>query len=652
MKRVKFLIPILFLLAFGCIVFSACDFTLPQGQSGSTEVHIHSFGDWEITPATCTEAGLRVRVCSSCGERQEAKIDPVGHSFEEEITDPACTETGLRVEVCKVCGAHGEEEILPALGHEETSLVKKEASCTETGLLEWTCSRCGALRTEEIPMLEHTWGTVSVFEEPTCTEDGLRCAVCSGCGRREEEQIIPALGHDYEEISRQAPTCTEAGSLFKRCRRCQETKTDVLPASGHSFERGKVLSEPTCSKEGEKADVCTVCGAVENRGSIPTAAHAFGDWVRQSEPTCTEKGEEKRVCDVCGHIQWQDVSPTGHTYDLNFTVDIEPTVEQAGSKSKHCLNGCGARTEVTPIEPLQAETTYTVNLLKTTGEALPDCVPCITICSQDGAEVTSFFGKSATFTLPTKNYYVKVSDVPAGYLPEEKYLLKAVDPVRFIYIPAAMIMEAPPATLRYAVGSVMYDMEVTLVGNSEAEDKKVSLSSIFSKYKAVLLNMYFHNCGACVQEMPAFVAAYNTLSPTGRIYGDEVACVMLDQYDTLDQTRQFRKQTNYYLPSYAGAKDIPMYMIHDAWLRAYFTRDLAKAFPTSFLIDCEGVIVQYHTGGLGKQTFIDWMQKGLDRYDAIQKRRAAEGLSPIGPAESSEPAEPAPIYFIDKRRMI
>ena len=74
----------------------------------SEEPHVHSFGEWsEVTPATCTEKGLKERVCE-CGEKEQEEIEALGHlpKAEWEVVTPATVEAeGEEVLKCERCDA-------------------------------------------------------------------------------------------------------------------------------------------------------------------------------------------------------------------------------------------------------------------------------------------------------------------------------------------------------------------------------------------------------------------------------------------------------------------------------------------------------------------------------------------------------------------
>ena len=102
----------------GLAVFSACD------ESG----HTHRFGDWKVVAEpTCTEEGLRERVCT-CGEKESEEIEALGHDYKGDVTiEPLCITDGEMAYTCSRCG-DGYTETLEALGHDYVKGV---------------CARCG-----------------------------------------------------------------------------------------------------------------------------------------------------------------------------------------------------------------------------------------------------------------------------------------------------------------------------------------------------------------------------------------------------------------------------------------------------------------------------------------------------------------------------
>ena len=90
------------------------------------------------------------------------------HTYEidEENSKPAtCTEKGLQIEICSKCNDVRETEP-PALGHVEVHTIISEATCQAAGSKTITCENCSELNeTVELPLLPHDY-------------QGGKCSVC------------------------------------------------------------------------------------------------------------------------------------------------------------------------------------------------------------------------------------------------------------------------------------------------------------------------------------------------------------------------------------------------------------------------------------------------------------------------------------------
>lgn len=49
--------------------------------------HVHEWGEWEVTPATCTESGGKKRSCLKCGEEETQPLAATGHEWSGWQTD-------------------------------------------------------------------------------------------------------------------------------------------------------------------------------------------------------------------------------------------------------------------------------------------------------------------------------------------------------------------------------------------------------------------------------------------------------------------------------------------------------------------------------------------------------------------------------------
>lgn len=90
------------------------------GDEGDGE-HTHSWGSWETTtPATCTTDGKKTRKCSGCDEKEEAKIDKTGHSYNQGE--------------CDICGEddpNWDDSLIDGR-------VLQNVSLSNAGVLSWT----------------------------------------------------------------------------------------------------------------------------------------------------------------------------------------------------------------------------------------------------------------------------------------------------------------------------------------------------------------------------------------------------------------------------------------------------------------------------------------------------------------------------------
>ena len=198
------------------------------GLEGDGSVHEHKYAD----PYTCHD---RTCTVESCGHVERATT---AHKLADEFTchDRTCADCG---EVVKATTAHKFED---------------EFTCHDR-----TCADCGQV---EKATTEHSWGEWVIVREPSCVEKGVKMRECDNCG---------------------------------------ETETVELPAKGHTYADKFTCHDRTCTVED--------CGHVEKA----TTAHNFGEWVTVKKPTCTEEGLRERICSVCGDKETEKIA-TEHSF--------------------------------------------------------------------------------------------------------------------------------------------------------------------------------------------------------------------------------------------------------------------------------------------------------------------------------------------------
>ena len=155
-------------------------------------------------------------------------------------------------------------------------------TCTETGLTEGShCSHCGKVLTAQtvIPTTEHAWDEGTVTIPASCTEPGAKALTCTACKATKTEPI-PATGHTEVIDEAVTPTCTIPGKTEgKHCDVCGEVLVAqrYIPATGvHTWNDGEVTVRATCDAEGVMTYTCTVCGGTKTE-SIPAIGGLLGD---------------------------------------------------------------------------------------------------------------------------------------------------------------------------------------------------------------------------------------------------------------------------------------------------------------------------------------------------------------------------------------
>lgn len=137
-------------------------------------------------------------------------------------------------------------------------------------------------------------------------------------------------------------TCTKDGYTGDTyCKDCGEkigTGT-AIPAKGHSWNKGKITTAPTCENAGVKTYTCTVCNATKTE-AINATGHTPVE-VAEQPATCTEAGHTAGVkCSVCGAtISGIEVIPaTGHKPEIRNAV--EATLTTPGYTGDTCCSVC------------------------------------------------------------------------------------------------------------------------------------------------------------------------------------------------------------------------------------------------------------------------------------------------------------------------
>ena len=243
---------------------------------------------WSGT-ATCTSG----RTCTDCGGSSE----PLGHDWgawtqnsDEKTHTRICkrdtshtetenchggTATCTQRATCTVCGA----EYGDALGHDFTT------SWTHDDNEHWKqCSRCD----KKDDVGPHTWDNGTITTAPTCTKAGKKTYSCTKCDATKIEPI-PATGHSWK-----SDWTSDATHHWHECANENCDVTDNAGKKGYAEHSG---GKATCTQNA----VCEFCKA-EYGEKLPhdfTAETVDAKYLK-SAATCTEKAVYYKSCAVCG----------------------------------------------------------------------------------------------------------------------------------------------------------------------------------------------------------------------------------------------------------------------------------------------------------------------------------------------------------------
>ena len=350
----------------------------------------HTWVDVGSKPATCTEDGLRMLGCQSCGVKMREIIPALGHAYDNDA-DPDCNYCGEKREVeggcaheyerpcateCYLCGELREAE------HSWVLISAVEPTCISIGLYRYNCEWCGEPHAERLPVIDHTYDndadpdcnycgqnrevegecphkyTVKVLMAATCAQGGLKRYTCAMCGDSYEEST-PATGeHVYDDdFDADCNNCGEVREVEGDCQHAYDHPCATecyLCGAIREVEHAWYLvnaTEPTCSTVGLYRYKCELCGEPYMESIPATGEHVYDDdsdsecnvcgevreievhvheWIEKSSKpaTCTEDGQTTLYCPGCGIVMREIVPALGHAYDN----DADPDCNNCGEK--------------------------------------------------------------------------------------------------------------------------------------------------------------------------------------------------------------------------------------------------------------------------------------------------------------------------------
>lgn len=124
--------------------------------------------------------------------------------------------------------------------------------------------------------------------------------------------------------------------------------------------------------------------------------------------------------------------------------------------------------------------------------------------------------------------------------------------------------------------------------------KSVSLSDLHGK--VVLLHFWGSWCSPCRSEMPELRKLYQALGASS-----DIQIVLLQVQEDYDVSRKWARQQHLKLPLYdSGVKSRAMSSLTLADGRKIQDRDIAPAFPTTYILDKHGIVVFSNIGPVSR----------------------------------------------------
>jgi hypothetical protein len=246
--------------------------------------------------ASCDNPEMSFDICTVCNEYRNVTSKAgtqLKHNYTEKVLSQAdCTNNGITIMECSTCG---HQELVGA-----TNTTKRNGKYFFIYANGEVNPATGAVGPKYIEIadwhgpdpLGHSWGSYESVAEATCEHSALQAKKCKVCGAYDAHSVKETgkeLGHTIEEVVVPA-TCGAKGYTYNFCVTCEKyalkgvktgdtthltaneltntykydwTDPKVKIGAECNFE-WKVTKAATETADGEKALVCSVCGAVKD----------------------------------------------------------------------------------------------------------------------------------------------------------------------------------------------------------------------------------------------------------------------------------------------------------------------------------------------------------------------------------------------------
>lgn len=224
-------------------------------------------------------------------------------NYGEVISPASCSETGLKLYSCSCCGLTFEE-IIPITDHRFVLNKETPSTCNSSGLQEYVCIYCGEKKTVITNQTEHFFKDYQSDNNATCTKNGTKTSYCEyGCGQSSTiEDENSALGHTYTTLVTE-PTCTEKGKITYTCTNCDNSYTEIIEPLGHT-EATDAAVAATCTATGKtEGSHCSVCDEIlVAQKTVKAKGHK--EIVIKGTPATfkTSGNTDGKKCKTCGKV--------------------------------------------------------------------------------------------------------------------------------------------------------------------------------------------------------------------------------------------------------------------------------------------------------------------------------------------------------------
>lgn len=434
--------------------------------------------------------------------------------------------------------------------------------------------------------------------------------------------LFAACGHTHDfsarsEVVREA-TCNEDGVKRSFCE-CGESKDDSIPKTNqHAYTaRSEIITQATCGEDGTERHYCQ-CGAYEDTPIAATGEHDYEYSERDSKAaTCTEDGKRVEICTVCGDKKEETLPQTDHNFAEEWVTVKPATPYGEGVEQRSCQNeGCTeAETRTLPKTEMKNLYDFKVSVVRSTGAVFLNSHGTKVVIKDVAGNVVETSSKMQnTFRVSEGEYTVTLESLPEGYSTgEEVYVVDkdhtdvTVD-VNVVLFPASEIT----SKTKLGKGSILYDVELEIVESNAADDYKITISELLKTYKCIYISLFYKTCQYCIEETDTLLDIYNSQSPSGNTYGEDVAFLMVGRADENKTTiRQFKANPNTYLNAWAEARNLP-------WMMAYcpqLDRMMSTgSYPVSFFTDCEGIVIDFVPGSRPRLYYTTPLDRGIKSW--------------------------------------